>query len=80
MTYEPGRTLKEVGAQLGVDPTMLWRWRERVKIDGEDAFPAKSRGDAADEELHRLRRDLVRITEERDILKKALAYFAKHQS
>jgi transposase len=80
LTYEPGRTLKEVGAHLGIDPSMLWRWRERVKRHGEDAFPGKGRVKPSDEEVHRLRRELARVTEEREILKKALAYFAKHQS
>jgi len=40
------------------------------------AFPGSGRGENNDE-LARLRRELERVTEERDILKKAAAYFAK---
>jgi transposase len=86
LTYEPGRTLKEIGDHLGINPSMLWRWRERVKRDGEAAFSATSgkatasRPKATDDEVARLRRELARVTEEREILKKAVAFFAKERS
>ena len=41
------------------------------------AEPAISFGDDKDAEIRRLKRELTRVTEERDILKKATAYFAK---
>jgi len=79
LTYEPGRTLRQVSKDLGIHPSMLHRWREALKADGDKAFPGKGRVDAGDE-LHRLRRELARTKEERDILKKALAFFAKQRS
>lgn len=94
LTYEPGRTLKEIGEHLGINPSMLWRWRERVKRHGEDAFlePGKpkaapgrpkttgGRPKATDDEVARLRRELARVTEEREILKKAVAFFANQRT
>ena len=41
--------------------------------------PAKGKLKAPDEELRRIKRELERVKEERDILKKALAYFAEDQ-
>ena len=86
-TYEPGRTLKEIGDHLGINPSMLWRWRERVKRDGEDAFleagkpkTTTIRPKPIEDEVARLRRELARVTEEREILKKAVAFFANHRS
>jgi transposase len=43
-----------------------------------DAFPGHGRLKPADEELRRLKRELQIVTQERDILKKAIAFFAKH--
>lgn len=80
LTREPGRTLREVAARLGINAGMLHRWRERVNADGDEAFPGGGRVKASDEEVRQLHRELARVKEERDILKKALAYFAKHQS
>jgi transposase len=80
LTYEPGRTVKEVAADLGIDRGLLQRWRSQMKADGAEAFPGKGRPKASDEEVQRLRRELARVTEEREILKKALAFFAKHRS
>jgi len=87
LTYEPGRTLKEIGDHLGINASMLWRWRQRVKRDGEDAFlePGKPksttrRPKSTDDEVARLRRELARVTEEREILKKAVAFFANHRT
>ena len=54
---------------------MLRRWKKQFEESGERAFPGEGR--ARDEELARLRRDLRRVTEERDILKKAVAIFSE---
>lgn len=87
LSYEPGRTLKEIGDHLGINASMLWRWRERVKRDGEDAFlePGKPKATArpakaTNDEIARLRRELARVTEEREILKKAVAFFSSQRS
>ncbi len=47
------------------------------KVDGEQAFPGNGRLKADDEEIRRLRLELKRVTEERDILKKATLFFAQ---
>ena len=77
MVIEQGRSVREVADGLGVNETVLHRWKSKFLIDGEVAFPGKGRLKPDDEELRRLRRELFKVKQERDILKKAAAYFAK---
>jgi transposase len=68
----------EIALQLGIKRTLLYRWRDAVRTKGDAAFGGAGRRLATPEdELIRLRRELKRTQEERDILKKAAAYFAK---
>lgn len=80
LTLEPGRAVGEVAANLGIDRSLLQRWRSEMQSHGSDAFPGNGRPKAGDEEVLQLRKDLARALQERDILKKALAYFAKERS
>lgn len=67
-----GYPVAEVSKRLGVSAHSLYAWMKKFGTDrssGEDDHTA---------EIRRLRRELDRVTEERDILKKAAAYFAKN--
>jgi transposase len=77
LSYEPGRTMASVARDLGINETNLWRWRKKLVESGESAFPGTGHVPADQEELRRLRRQLADVTEERDILKKALAVFSR---
>lgn len=79
MVVEQGRTVREVGENLGVNETVLHRWKSKFIEDGELAFPGQGRLKPDDEELRRLRRELSKVKQERDILKKAMAYFARDE-
>ena len=70
---EQGRSAREVAKRLGVSVHSLYAWvREQRKS------PQVRETDAAQAlEVRRLQAELKRLTEERDILKKAAAYFAK---
>ena len=64
---------------LGVRRTLLYRWRDEYTARGEAAFngtPGR-KPSAQASEVARLKRELAAVREERDILKKAAAYFAK---
>ena len=80
LSYAPDRTVGEVASDLGIDRTVLQRWRALMKAAGSETMPRKSKPKSSDEEIQELRRELARVTEEREILKKALAFFAKHRS
>ena len=74
-----GYSIAEASRNLGIEYSVLRRWKNQLADDPQNAFPGKGKLKVADEELRRLRRELDRVTEERDILKKALAYFAEDQ-
>jgi transposase len=74
-----GRSLTSVAHDLGIARSLLARWREQLGRHAADAFPGTGRLLPAAEEVRRLRQQLRDVTEERDILKKALAYFADDQ-
>jgi transposase len=57
----------------------LQRWREQIDASADEAFPGRGKQTGDQEELRTLKRKLRDVTEERDILKKALAYFADDQ-
>jgi transposase len=70
----------EVAGNLGINPGVLQRWKAQVKAEGPDVFPGHGRVRASDEEVLRLRKELARVQQERDILKKATAFFARERS
>jgi transposase len=73
---EQGYKISEAARNLGVCPSVLRRWREQLVKDGEQAYPGKGFMTAEKEELNRLRKEVKRLQMERDILKKATAFFA----
>jgi transposase len=72
-----GRGVAEVARNLGIHENLLYKWREKYTEDMAHAFPGKGRLKPAEEEVRRMRRELADVTQERDILKKALAIFSK---
>lgn len=79
LVIEEGRKVSEVERNLDISRGTLARWVREKKTDPEDAFPGKGRLKVKDEEIRRLRLALKRTQDERDIIKKALAYFAEDQ-
>lgn len=71
---ERGFSVAEVSAQLGTTTHSLYAWIKRYGPDAE-TYQAKASDQA---EIKRLQKELKRVTEERDILKKAAAFFANH--
>ena len=67
----------DLARELGVRRNQLYKWKEQMSKRGEGAFPGSGRGSGGNDEVARLRKELERVKEERDILKKAAAYFAK---
>ena len=68
----------ELSMELGVKRTLLYRWRDQFEVKGELAFSGSGRPKNGQlSEVTRLKRELKEVTIERDILKKAAAYFAK---
>jgi transposase len=75
---QSARPASEIARQLGIKRTVLYRWRDAVRTKGDAAFGGSGRRlNTPEDELMRLRRELALVQEERDLLKKAAAYFAK---
>ena len=79
LAEESGKPLVELARELDIHPNTLYKWRRAYLGDGEDAFPGQGKLTSADEEIRRLRRELARVKEERDILKKATQFFAREK-
>ena len=73
---EHGRTVSEVADGLGINRNLLTRWKRQFEEGGDVAFPGHGRLTEVEEENRRLRKELAIARQERDILKKAAAYFA----
>ena len=70
---EHGHSVADVSRRLGVSTHSLYKWMKLQQI------PAAHRQElvSQSEDMRRLKAELKRVTEERDILKKAAAYFAR---
>ena len=66
-------SLAKIARDLGVTPLTLRRWREAMRPTPAEPLTTDERT-----ELKQLRREVRQLREERDILKKATAFFAKH--
>ena len=76
---EGSKPASEIAMQLGIKRTLLYRWKDQSDDKGDEAFtkgPGRPKSDRMNE-LSRLRQELKTVKEERDILKKAAAYFAR---
>jgi transposase len=72
---EEGMTAKAVCDELGISTRQFRRWREELKLLGDQAFPGK--GKTRDQEITGLKRELAQVKKERDFLKEAATFFAK---
>jgi len=78
LVIEGGQTLAGTAKDLGITENMLGRWKKEYLEDREHAFPGKGQMKPEDAELRQLKRRVVELEQEREILKKALAIFSKH--
>ena len=73
---EQGRSVTDVADGLDINRNLLTKWKSQLQAEGVLAFPGNGRQSEADAEITRLKRELAIARQERDILKKAAAYFA----
>ena len=77
LVLERGMTARQAAKDLGIHENVLRSWVRDAKANGKNAFPGRGVQRPDDAEVSRLRRELAKTKTERDILKKAIAYFAK---
>ena len=73
-------SVAEVARRLDVGENLLRTWKKAFEERGDAAFPGQGNPTPADDELRRLRAENARLRAERDLLKKAAAYFASPPS
>jgi transposase len=77
LVTEKGYSVAEAARSLGIGETLLRSWKQALENHGEQAFPGHGNLPALEEELRQLKAENRRLQMERDILKKATAFFAK---
>ena len=77
LVTEQGYNVSEAARNLGIHHTSLRQWKKQLETKSNKAFPGTGNLSAENEELHRLRKEVNRLRMEREILKKAAAFFAK---
>ena len=73
---QPGVSLAGVALRHGVNANLLRKWVKEFGSDPAQAFPGHGQMKPEQQEIERLRREVARLKAERDILKKAAAFFA----
>lgn len=79
LVTEEGRAVAAVARDLGIGENLLHRWKQQFTDQREQAFVGTGNLTPEQAELRRLRRELVDVTEERDILKKAISVFSNRK-
>ena len=74
LSYSSERTINDVADSLGIHSSLLYRWRRQFTPTGE-----QTQLSAQEAENRKLRMRIAELENEVDLLKKASAYFAKHQ-
>ena len=75
MLAAPGINVSQIATELGIGVNVLGRWRRELRQEQTQAFPGHGR--PREEELVQLRREVARVTKERDFLRAAAAFFAR---
>ena len=77
LVRDRGVAVSQASRDLDVAESVLRRWMRDVASDPKQAFPGHGQVKPEQQEIDRLRREVAKLKAERDILKKAAAYFAR---
>lgn len=79
MAAQPDVKVAQLERDLGITPGLIYKWRERYRVDETSGELKLSEGREAEAEIRRLKRELEIAKQERDILKKAIQVFSRDQ-
>jgi transposase len=77
LAQSSGKSIAQVARELGISDTSIHQWRKELSEHGKEAFPGSGHQTALEEENRRLKRELERVQQEREILKKVLSIFSR---
>src|SRR5579883_1461738 len=72
-----GKSIAQVARELGISDTSIHQWRKELTEHGKEAFPGSGHHTPLEEETRRLKRELERVQQERDIFKKVVSIFSR---
>ena len=67
----------QLARELGIKRNQLYKWKAEIDAHGDAAFPGKGRRPKQESNTDALEKEVARLKEENEILKKAAVYFAK---
>ena len=71
-----GCSMNTLAHELGIPMATFSKWIRDYRREGSESFPGKGQIKGSEAELHTLRKELLHVRQERDILKKAVAIFS----
>ena len=77
LAQSSGKPIAQVARELGISDTSIHQWRKELAEHGQEAFPGSGHQTKLEEENRRLKRELERVQQERDILKKVVSIFSR---
>ena len=80
LVLEQGYSCAAAGRSLGVSGALIGRWKRELEDNAAAAFPGKGNRTAEEQRIHDLETENRRLRMEKEILKKATAFFAKESS
>jgi len=80
LVRESGVTVAQASRDLGLHENVLRKWVRQSAADPQHAFPGQGQMKPEQAEIARLKKEVAKLKMERDILKKAAAYFAKEST
>ncbi|HNP37009.1 MAG TPA: transposase [Woeseiaceae bacterium] len=80
LVVDQGYSKAEAGRSLGINGALIGRWQRELEGDASEAFPGKGKRTAEQQRIHELEAENRRLRMEREVLKKATAFFVKESS
>ena len=74
-----GKSIAQIARELGISDSSIHQWRKELTQQGKEAFPGSGHQTPLEEENRRLKRELERVQQERDIVKKVVSIFSRDQ-
>lgn len=80
LVSERGVAVAQAARDLGLHENVLRKWVRELVADPQQAFPGQGQMKPEQAEIERLKKEVAKLKMERDILKKAAAYFAREST
>jgi transposase len=79
LALESEKSQAQIARELGISENLIYNWVKIHKNKHPENFGNETRLSEEQAEIKRLKKELLQVKEEREILKKATAFFARHQ-